>query len=100
MMFYQAAAFNHDLSGWSISKGNDFNMMFMGASSFSQTLCWTIPAGASAGNMFSGSPGSVNANCPAPTPAPTSLASSQGQDRDQHFEMNTLATELNTYRNN
>ena len=34
-----------------VSKGTHFDNMFQDASAFSQTLCWTIPAGAFTGSM-------------------------------------------------
>ena len=37
-MFYNAAAFNADLSGWNVSRVTDMTGMFQGAASFQQNL--------------------------------------------------------------
>ena len=61
-MFYNAESFNQDISCWDISAATYMGYMFNQAV-FTQSLCWTIPAGASDGGMFDDSGGSLRTNC-------------------------------------
>ena len=65
-MFYDASSFNIDVSNFDISQQSTWSMglMFYGASSFDQVLCWDMAAlGVSTNNMFKFSSGSVDPAC-------------------------------------
>ena len=56
-MFRQVTSFNQDISNWDVSNVTNMNSMFYDASSFNQTLSWTIPDGTDTTNMFTGTAG-------------------------------------------
>ena len=61
-MFYQAKVFNQDLSKWDVSKVTEMMGMFRDASAFNRKLCgdaW-LQSTADKSDIFSGSPGSIS----------------------------------------
>ena len=82
-MFIDAQAFNQDLSRWEPTAATSMNSMFNGAASFDRALCWVLGPDTAITDMFRGSTGSIDADCPAvvnarrrgllstPTAAPT-----------------------------
>ena len=68
-MFYSAAAFNGDISGWDVSGVTNMRFMFDYAAVFNQQLCWDL-TGKSIGNIFVGTNGTGTIVCP-PTSQPT-----------------------------
>ena len=54
-MFFQASAFNGDLSKWNVGQVTNMDNMFNGAKSFNQDLSkWNVRKVANMRNMFSG----------------------------------------------
>ena len=61
-MFLGAKEFNGDISKWNVSSVNNMQSMFLGAESFKRTLCevaW-VHSKASKNLMFAGSSGSIS----------------------------------------
>jgi surface protein len=57
-MFDGATNFDQDLSPWNIDAVTSVENMFLGATAFSQTLCWDT-SGKTVTGMFAGSSGSI-----------------------------------------
>ena len=60
-VFYDASAFNQDLSKWDVSAVTNMRSMFYGASAFKHKLCgvaW-VQSKADKTDMFKDSPGSI-----------------------------------------
>ena len=51
-MFQDATNFNQNISNWNVSNVYDMSYMFYNATSFSQTLSWTVGKYTGTRNMF------------------------------------------------
>ena len=61
-LFYQASAFDQDLSGWAVQSVTDMYQMFGGASAFDQDLGWCVGNDVNLGEAFDGS-GCCSTSC-------------------------------------
>jgi surface protein len=60
-MFFEAEAFNQNISSWNVSEVTDMSEMFWGARAFNQVLRnWTLTDNAGAAYMFVGVPAYLN----------------------------------------
>ena len=84
--FYEAKAFNQDLSGWRVDSATSMAAMFLSASAFDQDLGWCVDDGVDLDRAFGGAACASTScgvtqvddldNCPTPSPTklPTTLA--------------------------